>query len=362
MIWISIVYISIATLIILGGIFAIIINQLKISSNAVYYYLAMHVSLILWFLSNLFLVIYSHYNNKNLALIFSRSATVWSMIAMILVVLFARFLTSKRLLDSKSVVISFFIFGGVIALTLSSAYGVTEVAVGKTGEIFYLAKADFIWILFDGALPLYAGTILITYLLRQKLIVTKKRARPLNLMIIGASIAFYLSALIFILRTLIFYFTSSLQLLHIELMSIAIGASIMTVATIQGGVKAFYYSSKIYSLYIYDDTGFGIYTATFESAKIGDETFIPGVAAAISAFAADLIGKNVQPKEIDFGNYSLIIEKLGKYNCFICSAYPTANLRGAVKNLLKHINGKMRIEEISELVEAYLAIKPKVKQ
>ena len=177
-------------------------------------------------------------------------------------------------------------------------------------------------------------------------------------MIIGTIISFLGTITIFLFRKVIFIIFDKIILLHVELLAVAIGAVIMLIATIQGGVKAFYYSSKIHSIHIYDNLGMDIYTATFETKRNVSTSFIPGVTSAISVFATDLIGKDVKPKEISFGEYSLMIETYGEINCFVCVEYPTINFRKGIQNLIKQIKINQSHQEISDMIEENLAITP----
>ncbi|MHA1867298.1 MAG: hypothetical protein ACTSXD_04475 [Candidatus Heimdallarchaeaceae archaeon] len=357
MIWTSLVYITSAILILLIVIFTMLKYQFQISSQAFYYFLSMLIFLITWFIADLGLIIASNSRNSNSARIFSKLGTIFSMIAMIAVVFYTQFLTSKEFFNSPHIVISSFLLGGVIALTLSPAYDIQEAIVDPT-NIFYIAKVNTLWFIFDTALPLYAGCLLIYYLTRQKKIVPEKHNSALNLMIIGTIISFFGTITIFLFRKVIFIIFDKIILLHVELLAVAIGAVIMLIATIKGGVKAFYYSSKIHSIHIYDNLGMDIYTATFETKRNVSTSFIPGVTSAISVFATDLIGKDVKPKEISFGEYSLMIETYGEINCFVCVEYPTINFRKGIQNLIKQIKINQSHQEISDMIEENLAITP----
>ncbi|MHA1205327.1 MAG: hypothetical protein ACTSRR_01305 [Candidatus Heimdallarchaeaceae archaeon] len=116
-------------------------------------------------------IIFSSLENKDLVLLFSRIATISRLIAMISTVLFARVLTARQTLNSTIVIIAFMLFSAVVALTLSSSYKVINPP--KDVE-FYKTEAELLWVIFDGGLVIFAGSVFLYYLVRQRKIVQKR--------------------------------------------------------------------------------------------------------------------------------------------------------------------------------------------
>ena len=223
MIWLSFSY-SIFSLIVLFVLLIMIgKRQLELRCTAVYYLLIVILSIALWVVGDLLQIIYSDLGNKSAVLIFSRFATISSMVAMVSTILFARVLTARRTLNSITVVIAFIIFGGVVALTLSSAYRVIE---PPKDVDFYKTDADIIWVILDAMMVLYAGGVFLHYLFRQRKIVQNRYIPVINIMITGVIIAFFVSAILYAIYAVGFV----VPLLHLELVSASIGAMIIGIA------------------------------------------------------------------------------------------------------------------------------------
>ncbi len=353
MLWISLIY-AIVSMVILLIILALVVwKQITLKSSAVYYLIVLIITIIGWAFGDMMQIIYSAQDSREGVLFFSRFATISSMIAMLSTVLFARVLTARRTLNSLTVAIAFLLFGAVVALTLGSGYTVLD----PIDDVpFYKTEADFIWVILDALMVLYAGSLFLYYLIRQQKIVDKKFKGVLKLMMVGVIIAFFVSAGLYTIYA--FFFV--VETLHLEMVSAAIGAFLIGIAILKGGKEALYYSSRVYSLHIFTEDGIGVYAGVFQSGYLPDEQLISGVAAAISTFAAELIGQDVFPKEVDLGNYSLMLEKKGKYLCLVSSESPTAHLRENLKRIVEDFEESMSTKEISDLVERNISYVPRV--
>lgn len=351
--WLSLSYSIFSLVILLSLLIFISIKQIELKSTAVYYLLVVIVTIIFWVIGDLMQIIYSDLDNINLVLFFSRFATISSMFAMISTILFARVLTARRTLNSPTVAIAFAVFGGVIALTVSSAYRVIEPP--KPVE-FYKTEADLVWTILDAFMVLFAGGVFLRYLFRQRKIVLRRYLPVINTMIIGVIIAFFLSAVLYAIYAIGFV----VPLLHLELVSASIGALIIGVAMIRGGTEAVYYSSRVFSLHIFENTGISHFACVFQTGYSLDDNLISGVAAAIASFAKELIGKEVFPREIDLGDYSLLLAKRGNLICLITAEFPTAHLRQTLENIIESYEPKMTQQEICDMVESYISFEPRV--
>ena len=112
--------------------------------------------------------------------------------------------------------------------------------------------------------------------------------------------------------------------------------------------------------HIFDDTGISHYACVFQSGYMVDENLISGVASAIAAFAKELIGKDVFPREIDLGNYSLLLAKRKNCICLITAEFPTAHLRQSLENIIEAYDPEMTQKQVSDLVENYMSFEPRV--
>lgn len=330
----------------------IIIKQLELRCTAVYFLIMIIVSIIGWIVGDMLQIIFSSLENKELVLLFSRIATISSMIAMISTVLFARVLTARQTLNSTIVIIAFMLFSAVVALTLSSSYKVIDPP--KDVE-FYKTEAELLWVIFDGVLVIFAGSVFLYYLIRQRKIVQKRYLPVLTLMSVGVIIAFFVSTILYTIYAIWFI----VPLLHLELVSASLGAIIIGIAMIKGGKEAIYYSSRVFSLHIFDEVGISYYASVFQAGYIVDEQLISGVASAIISFAKELIGKEVFPREIDLDDYSLLLAKKDNIIILISVEYPTAHLRQTMNNIIEKFSMDMSEEEIGNLVENYICFEPR---
>ena len=305
------------------------------------------------------LVYVSQIYNEKAALFMSKFNTITSMVAMVATILFVRTLTSRQLLNSILVVIAFFLFGGLVGTTLSSDYTVILQEVTMGSFDFYIAKTSFMWLFFDGFLVIFAGSVLLGYIIKQTLFLEKDHRRTLVTMIVGVIIAYFVSIIIYVIRKAIFAITDEIVMLHMELISVAIGALIMSLSIYLGSVEAFYYSSEINSLYIYNKDGYVIYSLSLQKKSSLEGMMIPSITRAFSSFTGELIGKEVFPKQIDLGVYSLIIEEYEDFICLVSCKNPTAYIKQGVKNILADLSPNMTDEEMTLLIENYLALKTK---
>ncbi|MHA2309103.1 MAG: hypothetical protein ACXABJ_07490 [Candidatus Heimdallarchaeaceae archaeon] len=357
MVWISygIGIFSVTTLAI--ALILVFIKQAKTSSTSVYYFISLIVFVMIWIIGDMLLVYASQIHNERAALFWSKFNTINSMVAMVATILFVRTLTSRQLLNSILVVITFFLFGGLVGTTLSSDYTIVlqEVAMGNFN--FFIANTGYVWIFFDGFLVIFAGSVLLGYLIKQTFFLKKDHRKTLVIMIVGVIIAYFVSIIIYVIRKIIFAITNEIVMLHMELISVAIGALIMSFSIYKGGVEAFYYSSEISSIFIYNKEGFVVYSASLRKGSGIEGMMIPSITRAFSSFAGELIGKEVFPKEIDLGIYSLIIEEHGNFICLISCKNPTAYVKQGVKNILDDLSPNMTEDEMTALVEKYLVFK-----
>ena len=215
------------------------------------------------------------------------------------------------------------------------------VNVTLRGHDFYIATTGYVWLFFNAGLVLFATIVFLYYLIRQRAFVDKEHKKSLSLMIAGVVIAYFVTIIIYVIRKTIYAINSTTVLLHIKLLPVAIGTVIMGVSIYLGGVELFYYATEIYSIFIYDKKGFPIYSASFRRASNLEGIMIPSITSAFSSFAGELIGKEVYPKEIDLGLYSLIVEEHGDYLCFVSSNQPTAYLHQGIKNILTNISPEL---------------------
>jgi len=134
--------------------------------------------------------------------------------------------------------------------------------------------------------------------------------------------------------------------------------AIFVLGLYKGGKHGMYYSSNVISIHIVDAKKQGIYSAVFETGKSRVELFVSGVTTGITKFGEELIGKKILPQEVDLGRSSLIIEREGKHACIVNSEYPTHHLQRITKRIIENYKEKSTTEEISELVEEYIGMKP----
>ncbi|MHA1223523.1 MAG: hypothetical protein ACTSP3_09805 [Candidatus Heimdallarchaeaceae archaeon] len=358
MVWISysmgLLSIALLTL----AMITIFIKQSKTNSLAVYLFILVILGVLGWIIGNMITVYLSQRELYTLALTFSRFNTFSSIIAMIATVFFANTLMSRHTYNHIFISIIFFLAGGVATLTLSPVYDVVLLPVYKAGYLFYIAKTHILWIIFNASLDLLAGTIFLIYLFRQKNFVDKENKQVLNIMISGVFISYFGSALIFFVRKIILEITGDMVILHMEWIAVAIGSLLISIAIYYGSIEEFYYSSEIYAIYIMDKYGTVVYSASSKRRWRLQGQILLGITSAFSELATDLIGKKAYPKEIDFGIYSLLIEREKDHFCLVSCKYPTSFLKQGVKNLLSNFSPTLSLKETSSLVAKYLAFKP----
>ena len=134
--------------------------------------------------------------------------------------------------------------------------------------------------------------------------------------------------------------------------------AIFVIGLYKGGKHGMYYTSNVISIHIVDAKKKGIYSAVFESGISRDELLVSGVTTGITKFGEELIGKEILPQEVDLGRSSLIIEKEGKHACIVNSKSPTHHLQRITERIIEKYKESCTTEEISELVEEYIGMKP----
>ena len=171
-------------------------------------------------------------------------------------------------------------------------------------------------------------------------------------MIAGVIVAFYASILVYAIR----FAFEGLQkaFLHSELITTSIGTALITVGMLIGGKTALYGSSQVISINIYNDFGLNLYQGFFKTPYKLNEHLISGVATAIATFASEIVGEEVFPREVDLGEYSLILDKRGKFTGFIACKYPTSHIYLGLKHVMANYNPDMDYNEISKLIDNYL--------
>ncbi|MHA1198935.1 MAG: hypothetical protein ACTSQF_06240 [Candidatus Heimdallarchaeaceae archaeon] len=364
MVWISYSIGIVSLLALTLGAILVIVKQSHSSSRAVYYFLGLIVSVMGWIIGNMFVVYFSQQGPdpkaESQALLSSRLATIISMVGMVSIILFVRMVSKKRVRTPLVIVIALFLFGGVFGLTISGDYVVVHKLIESGGYYFYIAKTSITWVIFDAGLPLFAGAVFLIYLIKQRNFTEEKYRKVINIMIVGVIIAFFASALVFAIRKILYAATGKILLLHMEYISVAVGALIISISLYLGGIEAFFYSTEVHAIFIFKKDGASIYSASAKrDITIGGHSVL-GVIAAFSEFAGELVGVKVYPKEIDLGDSCLMIETHENYVCFLSSRFSTYYLREATKNLLVNLTDNLNEEEISSLVEQFFAFKPKV--
>ncbi len=353
----SLIYSAISLCIIIAMIVIVFIRQYELASSAVYFMLGILFGIAGWIIGDMLQIIFSKEGNEIVVLVFSAIATISSMLAMGSTVLFARVLSARRTLNSKTVVVGSILFGATVFLTLTAGYpnaadkfvSYTVLPYDSTLE-FIKTEAHLIWVICDAAMVLFAGGSLVWYLSRQYRFVEDRHKKILAFMIAGTIIAFIVSAVLYSIFTI----TGIRATLHLELISASIGAAMIGIGMILGGKRALYGSSRVYSVHVFSNSGLSIYAGLFEGKYDVNEHLISGVATAISNFAGQLIGKDVVPREIDLGDYSLMLEEKGDFIGFIICEHPSVMIRQGLKNIMKNFDPNMSIEDISGFVDDFL--------
>jgi hypothetical protein len=294
--------------------------------------------------------IFSSQDNPEMVLFFSRIGTISAMTLMVATVLYTQVLTKRRTMDSTAVATISFLFGGTVALTLIPSY-----KVRKAEDIdFYFTDVEPLWIILNGLAILVAAISFLRYLWGVRKRVIEEEKRIVNIMILGIGLA-YLGPLVpFVINALY----SPTSTIHLEVLIGSIGITIFVLALYKGGRHGMYYSSNVISIHIVDAKKKGIYSAVFETGKCKDEYLVSGITTGIAKFGEELIGKEILPQEVDLGRSSLIIEREGEHACIVNSEEPTHHLQRITKSIIEKYQKNSTTEEISELVEKYIGMKP----
>ena len=367
MITYSIIYAAVSFAIIVAMIAVVIWKQFELASSSVYFMLGILIGIAGWIIGDFLQIVLSKPGNESLVLIFSQIATISSMVAMVSTVLFARVLSARETLNSKTVAIAFTLFGAVLFMTLAGGYSDTTTDKLWTYTVLpYNSELDFVvttaslwWTIADAAMVLFAGGTLMWYLIRQRGFVEERHRKIITFMIVGTFFAFIASAIIYALYAInpIIFKTT----LHLELVTAAIGASMIGIGMIWGGKQVLYGSSRVYSVHIFDTGGLSLYAGLFAAEYDVNEHLISGVATAISNFAGQLVGKDVIPYEIELGDYALMLEQKDEYIGFIICEFPSAQVRAGLKNIMKDFKPDMGNEDISAIIDGYMPYgEPKV--
>lgn len=345
----SITYSSISLAIIIASITTIIVKQWSLQSSAVYYFLSLEVLIAVWIIAGILQIIFSNPVDTRLSFIFSIIGVIANGLAMICSVLFASSLSGLIPLKQVALYVVFLLFGGVFGLTLSSE--VYAVEYDSTLD-FSKATANVIWIICLAGGVIIAGTFFLWHLVRQRSIVDQKHKMSTSFMIADVIVAFYASILVYALRFVSEGFSKAF--LHSELITTSIGTALITVGMIFGGKTALYGSSQVISINIYNEHGLNLYQGFFKTTHKINEHLVSGIATAIAAFATEIIGEEVFPREIDLGEYSLILDKPGKFAGFIACKYPSSQIHQGLKRVMTHYQHGMEYDEISKIIDDYL--------
>jgi len=345
----SLTYSSISLAIMLTGIITIIVKQWSLKSSAVYYFLGLEVLIAIWIIAGILQIIFSNPTDNSLTLIFVQMGIIANGLAMICSVLFASSLSGLVPIKQVALYVVFLLFGGVFGITLSQ--DVFKVEYDSTLDVAK-STTNIVWIICLAGGVVLAGTFFLWHLIRQRSIVNQKYKMGLNFLIAGVIVAFYASILVYALR---FAFVDLQKvLLHSELITTSIGTALITAGMLIGGKTALYGSSQVISINIYNDIGLNLYQGYFETPHKINEHLISGVATAIATFASEIVGEEVFPREIDLGEYSLILDKRGKFAGFIACKYPTNQIHRGLDQIMTHYKPDMEYDEISKLIDNYL--------
>ncbi|MBN1330873.1 MAG: hypothetical protein JXA54_15480 [Candidatus Heimdallarchaeota archaeon] len=346
--YLSLIYGLVSFIIIIVCIVIIIVKQWSLKSSAVYYFLGLMILLGLWILSDLLQVITSKPGDTTLPYIFAICSTITNALAMICSILFANSLSGQLPIKRFAVYLVFFLMGGVIALTFSP----TVFSVSYNSDLDYVkSSANIIWIICLTLGVITSGTFFLIHLIRQHKIINKKHKISINFLIAGVVIAFYGSIVFYALRYILVLQSS---FLHAELISTSIGVSLMAIGMILGGKTALYGSSQVISINIYNEHGLNLYQGFFTKIHSINEHLVSGLATAISAFASEIIGEDVFPREVDLGNYSLILYKQKSFVGFICCKYPTFHIHYGLKKVMNSFDPDMTYNEVAKIINNFL--------
>jgi hypothetical protein len=350
MIWASIIYTSLSLIILIALLQVVLVKQWKLRTAAVYYLLIIIGSVTSWVICDMMQTIFSSFDMPEMVLLFSRAGTISAMMLMVATILYTQVLTKRRTMDSTSVAIISLLFGGVVALTLVPSY-----RVRKAEDIdFYFTEVEPLWIILNGLAVLFAGIAFLRYLVQVRKRVKDEEKGSVTIMSLGIGLA-YLGPLVPFLINALYNPTSTI---HLEVLIGSIGIAIFVLGLYKGGKHGMYYTSNVISIHIVDAKKKGIYSAVFETGISRNELLVSGVTKGITKFGEELIGKEILPREVDLGRSSLIIEKEGEHACIVNSESPTHHLQRITKRIIENYKESNTTEEISELVEKYIGMKP----
>ncbi len=362
----SLVYAAVSLSIIIAMIIVVIWKQFELASSSVYFMLGILVGIAGWIIGDMLQIILSKPGYEPWVLVFSQFATICNMVAMISTVLFARVLSARETLNSKAVAFAFALFGAVVLMTIAGGYPHNDqlwtytVKEYNSDLQFTATNTSLVWQIADGAMVLFAGGIMMWYLYRQRGFVEDKHKKIISFMMVGTFFAFIVSAIIYAFYGIDPYMFRAV--LHLELVTAAIGAAMIGIGMIWGGKQVLYGSSRVYSIHIFDEGGLSLYAGLLGAAEYDvNEHLISGVATAISNFTGQLVGKDIVPYEIELGDYALMLEQKEEYIGFIICEFPSAQVRAGLKNIMNDFDPKMSNDEISSIIDGYMPYgKPRV--
>ncbi len=347
----SIIYSSISLALLLVSIITLVIKQWSLKSPPVFYFLGLEGFIAIWVICGLLQVIFSNPADQTLPTIFITIGIIANGLAMISTGLFASSLSGEIPLKQTALLFIFSLIGGVIAVTLSR--DVFKVTYDSTLDISK-SSANYVWLACLAGGVILAGSFLMWHVIRQKRIITQKHKLSINFILAGVVIAFYGSIVLYAVR----YLTHVKMFLHLELVSTSIGTFLITVGMLIGGKTALYGTSRVISINIYDDTGINRFQGFFIKRHSMNQHLVAGVASAIATFASEIIGEEVFPREIDLGDYSLILVKEGKFVGFIACKYPSYQIHTGLRRIMKNYKPKMTFKEIVKLIDNFLPYGP----
>jgi len=348
--YLSIIYCSISLTITLVSISTIFIKQWSLRSSAVSFFFLMEVLVSIWIIADLLQVIASKPTDGpySLPYYFAISSTIAISISMIFSALFVNSLSAQKPMRRILIYLVYLFVGGVIALTLSTKG--LFVVYDSALEISRI-HANVVWIVCLAGGVFLSGTMFLIHLSRQLRLVGEEYKIGTNTMIFGVIIGYYFSILLYALR---YFKVFGKAFLHAELITTSIGLILLTIGMLIGGKKALYGSSIVISINIYNKHGLNLYQGFLSSPHYINEHLVSGVATAIAAFGSEIVGEEVFPKEIDLGDYSLILVKKKGFIGFVCCKYPTSQIHRGLQNIMNNYKEKMKYEEVSKLISKFL--------
>jgi len=348
--YLSIIYSGISLVIILTSMSIIFAKQWSLKNTAVLFFFLMELLVTLWIISDLLQIITSKPSDGpySIPYYFAISSTITIALAMVFSGLFINSLTYQEKIKQFMVYIICAFVGGVIALTLSTK--AVYVTYDSNLE-FSKLHANIGWIVCLAGGVLLSGSLFLVHLIRQHKLIGKEYRLGTRIMIAGVIIGFYFSIIFYAMRYFKFFGKS---FLHAELIAASVGLILLTIGMVTGKKTALYGSSIVISINIYNKHGLNLYQGFLSSPHYINEHLVSGVATAIAAFGSEIVGEEVFPKEIDLGDYSLILVKKSNFSGFICCKYPTIQIHRGLRNIMENFDEKMNYEEVSKLVSKFL--------